>query len=655
MSNQNRRQYLTTTVLTQDFLDACHDNLENRLEMVCEIETPTGTIYASDRNKYVGGTFYEALLNFPVISRTVGEWLSSDLQFSTLTLELSNVDGRFNNYLQAGDDFGGWIGREVNVKVGVSEESATYTTIFSGHVTDIGGLKRSTKAITVIARDDYDRVNISFPNVAFKEDDFPKIEDKNVGKIIPYILGDWTRDLEPSPSAVPAYVVNGKDPLVDFKDRPVDITIASPAVLSSDDHNFDEGDPIELTTNGTLPTGLATATTYYIKSPGPNSFNLSAAPFGAAINTSGAQTGQHRVAALAAAARRNLQFRISVNVNRVFDSERVYLKRGDLWSIVPTSEIMNINADKNEFEVKNKSGILWVNNGTALVEYEFDAGDEFLVQVEGKDLSGFNDNIVEQARDILITYGGLTSGEFDANWNTFRSKASPAQSAISTFRSRVWIQEPQTAMNYALSLLEQVRLEAFIDRNLKVKINSLHFEDWSASPTHVVRNWDIEENSFKTSIDEKNNFNRAQGNFNFLPDRNENARATEIHRNAAAIIQAGKPISKKIVFPNLYELAVVTTQVIEILRLASSSLEILDGSLTWRALLRDIGDFTMVDIQIGSAIFESVPCMIREIGYDPAGLKIPVKVWSTQMTPFPGYVPAYSGIVGGYNAVIITE
>ena len=210
-------------------------------------------------------------------------------------------------------------------------------------------------------------------------------------------------------------------------------------------------------------------------------------------------------------------------------------------------------------------------------------------------------------------------------------------------------------MNYALSLLEQVRLEAFIDRNLKVKINSLHFEDWSASPTHVVRNWDIEENSFKTSIDEKNNFNRAQGNFNFLPDRNENARATEIHRNAAAIIQAGKPISKKIVFPNLYELAVVTNQVIEILRLASSSLEILDGSLTWRALLRDIGDFTMVDIQIGSAIFESVPCMIREIGYDPAGLKIPVKVWSTQMTPFPGYVPAYSGIVGGYNAVIITE
>jgi len=45
--------------------------------MIVEIETPIGTIYASDRNKYAGSTFYEALLNFPIIRRTVGEWLSN--------------------------------------------------------------------------------------------------------------------------------------------------------------------------------------------------------------------------------------------------------------------------------------------------------------------------------------------------------------------------------------------------------------------------------------------------------------------------------------------------------------------------------------------------------------------------------------------------
>ena len=48
MSSSDRRQYLTSTVLDQDFLDASHDNLENQLELIVDIETPTGFIRASD-------------------------------------------------------------------------------------------------------------------------------------------------------------------------------------------------------------------------------------------------------------------------------------------------------------------------------------------------------------------------------------------------------------------------------------------------------------------------------------------------------------------------------------------------------------------------------------------------------------------------------
>jgi hypothetical protein len=217
------------------------------------------------------------------------------------------------------------------------------------------------------------------------------------------------------------------------------------------------------------------------------------------------------------------------------------------------------------------------------------------------------------------------------------------------------VQEAKQAMTYALQMLEQVRLEAFIDRDLKIKMNSLHFDDYVASPTFTIKNWDVEKESFKTTIDERNNFNRAQGFFNFLPSTGENAYQTRIYKNAAAITQMGKDISKRVEFPNLYKTEDVETQLVEILRLASSALEIVDVNLTWRALLKDIGDFVYIDVKIGSAIFNNVPAMIREIGYDPQGIKIPVKLWSMMMVPFSGYEPGFSGTVGGYNATIVAE
>jgi hypothetical protein len=72
-------------------------------------------------------------------------------------------------------------------------------------------------------------------------------------------------------------------------------------------------------------------------------------------------------------------------------------------------------------------------------------------------------------------------------------------------------------------------------------------------------------------------------------------------------------------------------------------------------MLKDIGDFIMVDVDIGASVFASVPMMIRDLGYDPSGLKIPVRLWSFQIVPFPGYTPGYSGTVGGYNATITQE
>lgn len=73
----------------------------------------------------------------------------------------------------------------------------------------------------------------------------------------------------------------------------VSMTIASPCVVTWTGNALQNNDPILLTTTGALPTGLTVATKYYVKGLSGNTFNLSATPGGAAINTSGSQSGTH--------------------------------------------------------------------------------------------------------------------------------------------------------------------------------------------------------------------------------------------------------------------------------------------------------------------------------------------------------------------------
>jgi hypothetical protein len=200
-----------------------------------------------------------------------------------------------------------------------------------------------------------------------------------------------------------------------------------------------------------------------------------------------------------------------------------------------------------------------------------------------------------------------------------------------------------------------VRLEAFIDQELRIKLSSVHFEEWIPSPSHKLTNWDIEKDSFNPQLDERNNWNRAQAVFNYQPHQNENAETTSFYRNNASIAQAGKELSKQVVFPNLYIKSDVIYQLKEMIKLASSYAETATLNITWRSILLDLGDFVKLDIGIGSNKYEAVPAMIREIGYDPSGMKMAMKLWIFQMTPFGSWNPGYSGIVGGQYATIVEE
>lgn len=80
----------------------------------------------------------------------------------------------------------------------------------------------------------------------------------------------------------------------------VTITIASPAVATATAHGYVAGTAIQFATSGALPTGITAGTVYYVIAAGlgANTFEFSASAGGAAINTSGSQSGTQTVTAV---------------------------------------------------------------------------------------------------------------------------------------------------------------------------------------------------------------------------------------------------------------------------------------------------------------------------------------------------------------------
>lgn len=74
------------------------------------------------------------------------------------------------------------------------------------------------------------------------------------------------------------------------------ITIAAPGVVTWTAHGLDVGDKVKFSTTGALPTGLTAGTEYFVKTaPSADTFTLSMTNGGAAITTTGSQSGVHTV------------------------------------------------------------------------------------------------------------------------------------------------------------------------------------------------------------------------------------------------------------------------------------------------------------------------------------------------------------------------
>jgi len=78
----------------------------------------------------------------------------------------------------------------------------------------------------------------------------------------------------------------------------ITVTVASPAVVTDLFNELSDGDAIRFSTTGDLPTGITAGTIYYVLNTDvPDKFNIYTTSPTNLVNTSGTQSGVHKVSA----------------------------------------------------------------------------------------------------------------------------------------------------------------------------------------------------------------------------------------------------------------------------------------------------------------------------------------------------------------------
>jgi hypothetical protein len=381
---------------------------------------------------------------------------------------------------------------------------------------------------------------------------------------------------------------------------------------------------------------------YYVRFADDDSFRLAHTPTGAVIPIGGLAQ-DYSVSKPNHVAYRNVSFVVSANDLSFFGD--LYLLKQDYYYKIPTS-IISLGSGNRSFNLLQNNTAFKINSD----KWIYNKSDKFFVLAKGKNLGGvgFDTNLVSISKDILKTYGNTSESYFDSKWETYRESSTDRL-------GRSYISDPYNVIEYCIQLLEQIMLEPFVTRELKLSLNSLRFSDWTFSPENKMTNWDLERDSLQIKIDDRNNFNRSRAVYNYLPDVGENNFSTEYFKNQAAIDQQGSVETKAMTFPNLQRREDAEHFLQETLKIASGFREVATCTVTPRLFLSEIGQIISMYIKIASIDLDGVPAMVRDISYNTSELKIELTLWVFTMIPFGDWEPEFYGTVGGESAIITNE
>lgn len=318
-----------------------------------------------------------------------------------------------------------------------------------------------------------------------------------------------------------------------------------------------------------------------------------------------------------------------------------YVKRGNTLIMANFDATPDNTAGYWSAEVTSLKG-----DPSGTVTYVYQSGDVAVIKVKVPYDTGKYSHPIEIAEQLLMRLAGRASSDFDsASWTALKAKNTPAQSDLTSIKSRIWIgdeKQSESVLSLVLGLLECVRVEMYVDFNGKLALRTLHPEDFPAPASADARvdQADIDERSATLKADERTFFNQASLNFAFTPVTKKTELSTPQMRNQNSINRSGKTVIKTIDAPWLYVANDAQLQLIEFVRLYSAGLGYFNVQVCWRHLLRDLGDFLAINYDVGGLAYSEAPMQIRDISIDLANAGLTYRLLNLANFAYTGYAPS---------------
>lgn len=137
-----------------------------------------------------------------------------------------------------------------------------------------------------------------------------------------------------------------RDTFRNYANPQVAVSIGSPGLVTLADNRLSAGDAVTVFTDGALPTGLTAGLTCYVLSPTTDTFQLALTAGGAAINTSGTQSGTHTITSDNTSVYQGLRSEVFMDYLE-YDDWRDAYQFGALRQVQTRPLVVSITSDKS--------------------------------------------------------------------------------------------------------------------------------------------------------------------------------------------------------------------------------------------------------------------------------------------------------------------
>jgi len=270
------------------------------------------------------------------------------------------------------------------------------------------------------------------------------------------------------------------------------------------------------------------------------------------------------------------------------------------------------------------------------------------------EFEGANENPGFIARDILQSYAGKSTFDFDLKWNE------QCRGSLADLKCRVSIDSATNTLDFIATLLQSYNVSMFLSFQ-RYSLFHVTFDNFSTNGL-PIREGDIKIDTFNPKKEFEQYFNSAYSRYKKRPFTNVTIASDNYVSPTGVQLANGKEIKKELNLSPIYRREDLDIIMPLFVRLAAAEPEFIDLTVGFRFLFAQLNTFYNINFKDifkltgkSGRRFDNIPSFVRQIQLDLDNMEIKLKLWSLGTTQFGDFVPV--GVVGGgqNDQIILTN